>query len=63
MKRFIVTIRETHTFNVLVDAADADEARIKAPDVLDEERRRAGGVEANSVDTDMEDWDVEEQQP
>jgi len=56
-KRYAVTVRETHTFTLEVEADDPDEARTAAAAEMD---LGAGSHEPDSIDTDMEDWEIEE---
>jgi len=58
-KRYVVTVRQTHTFTLEVEADDPDEARTAAAAEMD---LGAGSREPDCIDTDMEDWDIEELQ-
>jgi hypothetical protein len=60
MRQYFVTVRETHTFTLTVEATDPSTAIEKAEAMLAADDFNDLKREPDSIDTDIEDWDVEE---
>jgi hypothetical protein len=58
--KYQVTVRETVTREYTIEAENPDDARNKVADLMGEQERAGTLPKPDTIDSDQEDWDVDE---